>query len=120
MILKRDVRGVIASIPPKRVALRGNMSTAASAITTPRAAANEHQSAPANVPAALVDGFADDTPATAAPCPLVSPIESTTRALMTTMTSGNASLSSSRYEIAEARDLILKSHRFHCRHNAIK
>src|SRR5438552_2739723 len=104
MILKRDVRGVITSIPPKRLALRGNISTAAIAMTTPRAAPNEHQSAPAAVPAALVGGFADDTPATAVPCLLISPIASTTRALITTMTSGNASLSSSRYDIVETWD----------------
>src|SRR4029077_4904219 len=108
MILKRDVRGVITSIPPKRLALRGNMRTAAIAMTTPRAAANEHQPVAAAVSTALVGGFADDTPDTAVPRLLVSPIPSTTRALITTMTSGNASLSSSRYEIVEARDLILE------------
>jgi hypothetical protein len=108
MILKRDVRGVITSIPPKRLTSRGNMSTAVIAITTPRAATNEHQPVVAAVLGALVGGFADDTPATAVPGLLVSPIASTTRALTTTTASGDASLSSSRYDIVEARDLILE------------
>src|SRR5204863_2698501 len=83
MILKRDVRGVITSIPLKRLALRGNMSTAAIAMPTPRAAANEHQSvAAAAVPAALVGGFADDTPATAVRCLPVSAIVITTKPLV--------------------------------------
>src|SRR6266496_999384 len=109
MILKRDVRGVITSIPPNRLALRGNMSTAAIAMTTPRAATKEHQPVAAAVPAAVVGGFADDTPATALARLLVSPIASTTRALITTTASGDASLSSSRYDIVGARDLILET-----------
>jgi hypothetical protein len=106
MILKRDVRGVITSIPPKRLALRGKMSTAAIAMTTPRAATNEHQPAAAVALPVLVGGFASDTPATAVARLLVSPIASTTRALITTMASGDTSLSSSRYDIVESRDLI--------------
>src|SRR6266513_1783204 len=108
MILKSDVSGVITSIPPKRLAFRGNMTTAAIATATPRAATNEHQPVAAAVPAAPVGGFAGDTPATTLARSLISPIESTTRALITTTVSGEASLSSSRYDIVEAGDLISK------------
>src|SRR4030095_10137761 len=96
MILKRDVRGVIKSTPPKRLALRGNMSTATIAMTPPRAATNEHQPTAPAVPAALVGGFPDDTPATALPRLLVRPIASTTRALITATASGDASFGSSK------------------------
>src|SRR5215469_7349298 len=109
MILKSDVSGVITSIPPKRLAFRGNMRTAAIAMASPRAATNEHQPVAAAVPAALVGGFAGDTPATTVARLLISPIASTMRALITTTASGDASLSSSRYDIVEARDLILET-----------
>src|ERR1700704_5739919 len=86
MILKRDVRGVITSIPPKRLALRGKMSTAAIAMTTPRAATNEPKPVAAVALPVLVGGEkdacrdCDDTPKRAnqgpqagsrgrAPCP---------------------------------------------------
>ena len=41
MILNSDVSGVITSIPPKRVALRGNSSTAPIAIARPSAPITE-------------------------------------------------------------------------------
>src|SRR5436190_12621988 len=108
MILKKEVRGVITSIPPKRVTLRGSINTAAIAMRRPRAAANEHRSVAVRGPKALVGGFPDDTLATAMPCLLVSPIVSTATALITTTASGHASLSSWRYDIVEASKLILE------------
>ena len=98
MILNSDVSGVITSIPPKSVALRGNISTAPIAITRPSAATNE-QSAALRVlellPAFRV-GRAIDTVALAASRPVISPIVRTASAVITTIASGDASLRSSR------------------------
>src|SRR5882724_10072225 len=112
MILKSEVSGVITSIPPKGFVFRGNISTAAIAMTIPRPATNEHQTVEVRLgrmPAAPVGGFAGDTPATTVARPLISPIVSTTRALITTMASGDASLRSSRYDVVEATDFILET-----------
>jgi len=98
MILNSDVSGVITSIPPKSVALRGNISTAPIATARPSTATNA-QSAALRVldllPAFPV-GRAVDTVAPAASRPVVSPIVRTTSAVITTIASGDASLRSSR------------------------
>src|SRR5262245_17655676 len=61
MILKSEVSGVITSIPSKRVESRGNINTAAIAITIPRQATNEHQPVAAFVTPGLVgDDVAGD------------------------------------------------------------
>src|SRR6266576_2890125 len=112
MILKSEVSGVITSISPKRFEFRGNISTATIAMTIPRPATNEHQTVEVclrRMSAAPVGGFVGDTPATTVAGLLISPIVSTKRALITTMASGDASLSSSRYDVVEATDLILET-----------
>src|SRR5437764_13161483 len=105
MILKSDVSGVITSIPPKRFAFRGSVSTAAIAMASPRAATNEHQPVATPVLAAFFGGFPDDTPATAVARWLDSPIASTARALITTTASGDENVSSCRYDSVKAGDV---------------
>ena len=89
MILKSDVRGVITSIPPKRLAFRGNINTAEIAVTSPRPETSEHQPLEAAGPGVLARLFEDDIFVLAVPRLLISPIVSTTRALTTTIASGS-------------------------------
>jgi hypothetical protein len=90
------VSGVITSIPPKRVALRGNISTVPIAIASPSEATAEQIPAVVDAPFALSVGFAVETVAVDFTRPLTSPIERTASAVITTIVSGNASFSSSR------------------------
>src|SRR5216117_1868402 len=56
-------------------------------------------------------------------CPVTSPIARTASAVMTTIVSGDASLSSSKYEIVKIIEMgtsLQKPHRFHSRHDPVE
>src|SRR5437867_10069261 len=56
-------------------------------------------------------------------CPVTSPIARTASAVMTTIASGDASLSSSKYDIVKIVGMgtsLQKPHRFHCWHDPVE
>src|SRR5438874_2939835 len=80
-IWKNELSGEATSMPRNKFACAGSINTALIAIRSPSAATSVQRAVEAAVPAATGRGIAGDTPATAVPRLVVTPITRTTSAV---------------------------------------
>src|SRR5207248_9761400 len=101
-IWKSELSGEVTSMPWNKFACAGSINMASIAITSPSAATSVQKAVDAAVPAAARRGIAGDTPATAVPRLVVTPITRTTSAVKVTIASGAASLRRSRKDMGDS------------------